>query len=308
MRPRLGRLVVACALAAAALAIAANAASALKLCLPKAEGSALLTPKHGKCKKGYKLTGLSAEGKEGKSGKEGKAGAEGKEGKQGGEGKAGPEGKLSGFSSAELETLKALFPLVPYIKVVPKGIDEKPTVEFSGANVQIVNGEGKTATTNGTGNLVIGYDEHEGGRPQGGSHNLILGEDQGFTSYGGFLAGEANFVSGAFASVSGGLENEAHGFASSVAAGEANVAFGSESSVTGGFGNEAVGSVDTVAGGFANNAGPEEGASVTGGEKNEALGVASSVSGGEGNKAKGKFSSILGGEKVTLETEFGTSP
>ncbi len=37
-------------------------ASALKLCVPKKEGSAILTPKHGKCSKGFKLTGLGAEG------------------------------------------------------------------------------------------------------------------------------------------------------------------------------------------------------------------------------------------------------
>ena len=53
------------------------AAGGVKLCVPKAEGSALLTPKHGKCRRGYKLTSLGAEGKEGKAGK---AGPEGKEG------------------------------------------------------------------------------------------------------------------------------------------------------------------------------------------------------------------------------------
>ena len=45
-------------------------------------------------------------------------------------------------------------------------------------NVQVVNGEGKSETTNGEGNLVIGYDEDKGGHPQDGSHNLVLGEER----------------------------------------------------------------------------------------------------------------------------------
>ena len=60
-----------------------------------------------------------------------------------------------------------------HMKYEATGIDGKPTIKISGANVQIVNGEGTTATTNGENNLVIGYDEEPG--DQGGSHNLILG-------------------------------------------------------------------------------------------------------------------------------------
>jgi hypothetical protein len=47
----------------------------------------------------------------------------------------------------------------PSVKYEAKGVAGKPTVQFAGENVQVVNGEGKTATTNGEGNLVIGYDE-----------------------------------------------------------------------------------------------------------------------------------------------------
>jgi hypothetical protein len=56
----------------------------------------------------------------------------------------------------------------------------KATVQFSGVNVQIVNGLKLTATTNGAGNLVIGYDESFG--TQTGSHNLVLGTSQSYTS------------------------------------------------------------------------------------------------------------------------------
>jgi hypothetical protein len=62
-------------------------------------------------------------------------------------------------------------------EVIPcaEGIDGKSTVQFSGCNVQIVNGEGSTETTNGTGNLMIGYDNKAYGVTQSGSHNLIIG-------------------------------------------------------------------------------------------------------------------------------------
>jgi hypothetical protein len=45
--------------------------------------------------------------------------------------------KASSLSEPEQEELKAL---LKYVKVVPSGVDSKPTVQVSGANVQIVNG------------------------------------------------------------------------------------------------------------------------------------------------------------------------
>ncbi len=78
--------------------------------------------------------------------------------------------------------------ILSHMKYVASGIDSKPTVKFEGVNVQIVNGEGKTTTTNGEGNLVIGYDENPEKREQTGSHDLILGKEQKFTSYSGIIA------------------------------------------------------------------------------------------------------------------------
>src|SRR6266566_1884278 len=123
-----------------------------KLCIPTAENAPVKTPlKNGTCvntkNEKYTLTELGAEGKEGKEGPEGKEGKEGKE---------GPEGKLP-LSDEEAATLKGI---LPCIAKVEEGIDKKPTVQFHGCNVQIVNGAGTTGSTNGAGNLVIGYDEH----------------------------------------------------------------------------------------------------------------------------------------------------
>jgi len=58
-----------------AMAGTAMASGGIKLCVPKKEGGAVVTPKHGKCSKGYKLTALGAEAKEGRPGAEGKRGA-----------------------------------------------------------------------------------------------------------------------------------------------------------------------------------------------------------------------------------------
>ena len=79
-----------------------------------------------------------------------------------------------------------------------------------GCNVNIRNGEGSTATTNGTGNLIVGYDE-DSSDDKTGSHNLVVGAYHSYSNYGGFVAGYNNEVSGAYAGVSGGLSNVASG-------------------------------------------------------------------------------------------------
>ena len=114
-----------------------------------------------------------ANGAQGSAGASGPAGAAGANGAAGGEGKAGPEG-VSGLTSSEVAKLKSV---LPYMTLVSSGVAGKPTIQFSGVNVQIVSGAGKTnAAVNGAGNLVIGYDESGG--TQTGSHNLVLGHAQ----------------------------------------------------------------------------------------------------------------------------------
>lgn len=111
-----------------------------------------------------------------------------------------------------------------------------PNILFNGANIHIVSGSGATATINGLGNLIIGYDELPAVTARGGSHNLVVGPGHNFSSSGGFVAGSGNTVSGADASVSGGQDNTASGPASSVSGGQNNTASGTASSVSGGSG------------------------------------------------------------------------
>ena len=187
---------------------------------------------------------------------------------------------------------------------------------FDQVNVQITNGLGATngdpmlnpnnpGPVNGLGNLVIGYNEATGfgslacsdgqfadqtacedagetwAREQRtGSHNLVLGAGQFYTSHGGLLAGNRNIVNRAWASVSGGRLNTASGNSSSVSGGEFNFASGTWSSVSGGFGNTASGSWSSVSGGSSNTASGSVG-SVSGGFAGEETATAGWCAGGE---------------------------
>ena len=281
----------------------AFAAGGVSLCIPEAEGAATVTPTKGACAVKYKLVELGAEGKEGKTGKEGPPGKEGK------------EGTFAGLTTAEKETLLAV---LPYIKFVKEGVGKKPTIKFSGANVQVVSGAAKETEINGLGNLIVGNDEEPGA--QTGSGNLVVGTvKQAFTSYGGFLAGWHNTVSAGSASVSGGEFGVASGLRSSVSGGYENVASKEGASVSGGQENKASGLGASVSGGLFNEAGGTGAwagggaenkvsglfASVSGGELNTAGGLGASVLGGAKNTAKGNYSAILGGKGLTLSTEFG---
>ena len=221
----LWRVALAVGVAAGCLLVSAGgayAAGGVSLCIPEAENAATVTPTKDACPAKYKLTELGAEGKEGK---EGKAGKEGK------------EGTFAGLTTAEKETLLAV---LPYVKFVKEGIDKKPTIQFSGANMQVVSGAAKESEIDGLGNLVVGRDEAPG--TQTGSNNLVVGTfKQSFTSYGGLLAGAYNTVSAGSASVSGGEYSTASGLRASVSGGYDNAASNEGASVSGGQVNKASG-------------------------------------------------------------------
>jgi hypothetical protein len=82
------------------------------------------------------------------------------------------------------------------------------TLLLSGLNLQLESGAGATsAPVNGLGNLIIGYNGAPG--TQTGSANLVIGDGQAFTSYGGIVAGHANTLAAPDASVLGGEGNQA---------------------------------------------------------------------------------------------------
>jgi hypothetical protein len=168
--------------------------------------------------------------------------------------------------------------------------DGADTLRFSGMNLQVVNGQGSTDTTNGLGNLIVGYDDYAA--DTSGSHDIVVGDANSFSSYGGLVAGRDNEISGPFASVTGGF---------------ANTADGAEASVTGGSGNFADGTTATVSGGDGNVAGGES-SWIGAGLRNDATGRRAAVAGGNGNQATGENSAILGGAGNIVGTPDGTSP
>lgn len=211
-------------------------------------------------------------------------------------------------------------------------VNGQPAIRVTGANLQVVNGTGQTATSNGTGNVIVGYDEAReaavgsqcslgtnssavrvtteaectaaGGtwapNHKSGSHYVIVGAEHNYSRWGGIVVGFRNTSNGNYASVSGGQVNAASFFAASVSGGAANTASSNAASVSGGIANIATAAFASVSGGRSNSATGAD-ASVSGGRSNIASGNAAHVSGGggdsagAGNVADTNFSSILGG-------------
>lgn len=175
-------------------------------------------------------------------------------------------------SSADQQTLLSI---LPDIKVQASGVGGKPTIQFSGVNLQLLNGSGSETTTNGEGNLVIGYDPAPGG-PQNGSHNLVMGTTgQTFEGYGGIEGGSGNFLQGA----------------DGVVFGNQNATEANGASVLGGSGN--------VLTSFGN------GAVIVGGQNNKANGVDSVITGGTG-WVNNPFDAVVGGGPVSSIYQFGS--
>ncbi len=70
-------------------------------------------------------------------------------------------------------------------------------------NFQVVSGNDTETTDgviNGTGNIIIGYNEGTS-EERTGSHNLVIGTDHSFSSYGGIVAGTDNEIAAPSASL-----------------------------------------------------------------------------------------------------------
>jgi hypothetical protein len=176
--------------------------------------------------------------------------------------------------------------------------DAANEVVITGANLRIVNG---------LGNLIVGYNESRalisGIDTRTGSHNVVVGSQHNFSSFGGLVVGLENEISGEFATVTGGRANKARGRFASVSGGTDGEALAQHSSVSGGINNIATGFAAWLGGGATNRANGDQSV-VSGGIGNTASGVSSSVSGGTNNTASGLDSSVSGGENNTASGDF----
>ena len=78
--------------------------------------------------------------------------------------------------------------------------DAANEVVISGANLRIINGLNATDTTNGLGNLIVGYNQPRGPifppDVHTGSHNIVVGKRLNFSSFGGLVVGDVNEIRG----------------------------------------------------------------------------------------------------------------
>jgi hypothetical protein len=194
-------------------------------------------------------------------------------------------------------------------------------IYIDGANLHIRNGTNSTnGLVNGLGNLIVGYNEERGGGEDNrtGSHNIVVGIRQNYSSYGGIVAGWFNNISagyasvlggtnntasGSAASVSGGNQNAASGLNTSVSGGSSNTADGRYSSISGGNNNDTFGDYSSISGGYTNTADGER-SSISGGYNNTASANYVSISGGSGNTASALYASISGGSNNTASGSF----
>jgi hypothetical protein len=199
---------------------------------------------------------------------------------------------------ARIEALEA--------KTASMHVEDETELVFEGINIHIQSGDGKTdAPPNGLGNLIIGYNSNFKDYDRSGSHNLVVGDDHGYSGFGSVVFGYGNRVEGPFSSVSGGVANTASGSYSSVSGGADNTASHSFSSVSGGRFNTASSSWSSVSGGRSNTASGDH-ASVSGGYTNTASGDNSSVTGGRYNVASSDSGFISAGSFNTA-TGFSSS-
>ncbi len=171
---------------------------------------------------------------------------------------------------------------------------EGNTLVLEGMNLQIISGSGATngnpdspantepeqTAVNGLGNIIVGYNESVSSRPKSysGSHNIVVGNDHSFSSFGGLVVGRSNTISGVFSSVSGGQNGTASGRFSSISGGVSNIASEFNSSVSGGLQNHASGAHSSVSGGLYGTS----------------SGLGSSLSGGNSRTASGNSDWVAG--------------
>jgi hypothetical protein len=153
------------------------------------------------------------------------------------------------------------------LEAILAGVTRSTTeLTMTGLNLNIVSGSGTTeGTANGTGNLVIGYNENTGAKARTGSHTLVMGPENGYTGYWGVNIGVDNLTA-----------NEA-------------IALGGDANV--------VSDITVIVGGHDNTT---QDAPANTSPDTEPSSFGSVIIGGGNHVLRGENSVIVGGESVTL--------
>jgi len=159
---------------------------------PTPPGSYLLLVARGPLRLPFYLfdVAIGALGPKGDPGPQGDRGPEGEQGPPGPPGPPGPDvtGQVAALESqvaALASRIAALEAKLAHVSVAGNDIT------ISGANLYVNDGTGSTdGPVNGLGNVVIGYNELRGaGDDRSGSHNLVIGSRNNYSSHGGLVAG-----------------------------------------------------------------------------------------------------------------------
>ncbi len=208
-------------------------------------------------------------------------------------------------------------------------------LRITGANLQIVNGQGRTDFINGKGNLIIGYNKAAtreicngapgnpwdlcadfGTNHRQGSHNVVIGDKHQYSKHSGLVVGYDNAIVGVVASITGGRSNSVGDYGN-ISGGRDNITRGEYASISGGRDNYAGRAYTSVSGGRDNRASGDY-ASISGGGENTASGAYASVNGGRGNWAgdwpagsgileeDGRYTSVSGGRNNHASGNYAT--
>lgn len=135
----------------------------------------------------------------------------------------GLQAQLSALQRSPVQALASFVTVDPNPEYGVRG----PNVIFHDCNLHLTNGSFNTQTSNGLGNLIIGYDVLDptsllGPIVRGGSHNLIIGDSH-------------RFKTGATSCIVSGTFNEVDGPNSAAIAGGAHRVWGSNAAAIGGW-------------------------------------------------------------------------
>ena len=133
----------------------------------------------------------------------GAVGPQGEPGETGATGPPGPPGPDHSKTLAELEARverlgREIGELTDRLRHFSRSGND---VIIEGANVHVRSGSGSTTAANGLGNLVVGYNEPRAeATERSGSHNLVVGTEHNYSSYGGLAVGSRGSVAAPYAS------------------------------------------------------------------------------------------------------------
>lgn len=181
------------------------------------------------------------------------------------------------------------------------------TLVVSGANVQIVNGARTTESTNGVGNLILGYGEdaygYERAGMRAGSHSLVMGMNHAYTGYANLVHGDGGYVTGNHAAVIGTSSGSAGGRRSVIVGGYGGYASGEGSVVVAGQYGVTYGAGAASVSGYGNEVTSDDAASI-GGLYGSVTGTGAVSVGGYSPRVTGDYSVTAGGYRVGTSSAY----